>query len=179
MKAGERRTEEQRLEALRRYQILDSPRERAFDDLVELAALVCHVPMACIAFLDESRVWFKAEKGIEVAEMAREGSLFDAAIQQVGAFSLSDTASDPAFSSLTPVAGPLGVRFFAGIPLTTTDGYAVGVLAVMDHTPRQLEERELDAFTRIGRQVAAQLALKQNFLDLTHTVMATREANRE
>lgn len=179
MKAGEGRTEEKRLEALRRYQILDSPRERAFDDLVELAALVCDVPLACIAFLDEGRVWFKAEKGLGTAEMAREGSLFEAAIQQAGVFSLSDTASDLAFSSHALVAGPLGVRFFAGVPLTTTDGYAVGVLVVMDRSPRQLEARQIDAFTRIGRQVTAQLALKQNFLDLANTVMATREANRE
>ena len=179
MKAGEGRTEEQRLEALRRYQILDSPRERAFDDLVELAALVCDVPMACIAFLDEHRVWFKAEKGLGISEMPREGSPFDAVLQKPGAFSLANAASESAYSGHALVAGPLGVRFFAGVPLTTTDGCAVGVLAVMDRAPRQLGDRQLDAFARIGRQVTAQLALKQNFLDLANTVMATREANRE
>ena len=107
------------------------------------------------------------------------GSLFEAAMQSPRPFSLSDAASDPRFSGQALLEAPWGVRFFAGVPLMTTEGWAVGVLAVMDRMPRQLEGRQLDAFTRIGRQVTAQLALKQNLLDLTNTLTVSREANRE
>ena len=172
-------SEKDRLDVLNRYMIMDTPPERAFDDLVELAAMICAAPMACIAFVDQRRAWYKAAKGLDSPETPREGSLFDAALQAEAVFLIADAASDPRFSSHELVKGPASVRMFLGTPLITSDGFPVGVMAVMDHRVREVLPEQIDGFQRLARQVVAQIALKQNFLDLARSVMARREANRD
>ncbi len=172
-------SEKDRLDVLNRYMIMDTPPERAFDDLVELAAMICGAPMACIAFVDERRVWYKAAKGLESPETPREGSLFDAALQAEAVLLITDAASDPRYSRHELVTGPAPVRMFLGTPLITSDGFPVGVMAVMDHRVREVLPEQIDGFQRLARQVVAQIALKQNFLDLARSVMARREANRD
>ncbi len=114
-----------RLHALRALEILDSPREQAFDDLTELAAQICDAPIALISFVDEERQWFKACYGIDVRETPRAVSFCAHALKAPGEpFIVTDARVDPRFADNPLVVGPPHVVFYAGSPLVTDEGYA-------------------------------------------------------
>src|SRR4030095_9519366 len=130
--------EQDRLEALRRYEILDTPPELDFDDLAALAALVCATPIALITLLDEGRQWFKARVGLEVAETPRDIAFCDKAIQQTDLFVVPDALADARLATTPLVTGAPRIRCYAGAPLVTPEGHALGTLCVLDRVPRQL-----------------------------------------
>jgi GAF domain-containing protein len=126
-----------RIAALSRYRILDTLPDIAFDDLAHLAAAVCRAPIAVITFIDRDRQWFKAAVGLEVTQTARSSGLCSHIIERGEPLVVEDAQDDPRFSSHVLVASDPYVRFYCGVPVVTTDGYAVGTIAVMDPVPRR------------------------------------------
>jgi PAS domain S-box-containing protein len=148
-----------RLDALLEYRILDTPPEQAFDDLVELAAAVCDAPVAALAFVDADRTWFKARRGVEVSEFPRDAALAAETLAHDGVFVVRDARALPRYDNSPLVAR--GFRFFAGVPLHSHGGHAIGTVCVLDRRPRVLTQRQEDALRAIGRQVMGQLELQR------------------
>jgi PAS domain S-box-containing protein len=153
-----------RLAALHRYGILDTPGEAAFDELVRLAGMSLHAPIAFVAFVDAERLWFKARLGVPDPEAPRAGSFCDHAIlHPLGVTFVPDALSDPRFAQSPLVTGNLGVRFYAGAPLVDPEGHALGTLAVMDQQPRHLALEDIERLMLLARQ-AMSLVLLQHAL---------------
>jgi anti-sigma regulatory factor (Ser/Thr protein kinase) len=160
------RREAERLEALRAYQILDTDPEVAFDDLALLASHICATPMAAITLVDEHRQWFKARVGLPVHQTARSISFCTHAIEQRGIFVIRDASKDERLRDNPQVIGDPHIRFYAGAPLITRDGHALGTLCVVDRRPRQLTQSQLEALSVLRRQVEAQLELRRRLIEL-------------
>ena len=155
-----------RLNALRQYKILDTKPEQAFDDLTLIASQICGVPIALISLVDEDRQWFKSRVGVEVQETSRSVSFCAHAIHQQGIFTVADASNDARFRDNPLVQGDPHIRFYAGAPITTQDGYALGTLCVIDYVPRQLTDDQNNALMALQRQVAAQLELRRYLEEL-------------
>ncbi|MGC1450696.1 MAG: ATP-binding protein [Candidatus Sulfotelmatobacter sp.] len=158
--------EAERLKALHHYRILDTDPEQAFDDLTLIASQICGAPIALISLVDEDRQWFKSRVGVEVQETSRSVSFCAHAIQQQGIFTVPDTLNDARFRDNPLVQGDPHIRFYAGAPITTQDGYALGTLCVIDYVPRKLTNDQNNALEALERQVAAQLELRRNLEEL-------------
>ena len=159
-------TESARLMALRSHRILDTDPERAFDDIVLLASQICGTPISLITLVDEDRQWFKARVGVSIAETSRSISFCAHAIKGRGIFVVADALEDVRFRENPMVQGEPHIRFYAGAPLLTTDGYALGALCVVDHIPRSLTDGQRRALDALRRQTEAQLELRRNLIDL-------------
>ena len=146
--------ERDRLAALRKYDVLDTPPEPAFDGLVRLAAHVCDTPMAAINLLDDRRQWFKAEVGWGVRETALDFAICAQAMHQPGLFIVEDATKDPRFASNPLVTGRPHARFYAGARLETPAGLPLGTLCVLDRQPRELNQHQQAALTTLASQVA-------------------------
>ena len=168
-------SEAARLEALRRYRILDTEPERQFDDLTMLASQLCGTPIALISLIDADRQWFKSRLGVTLTETARSVAICDQAIRQPEVFVVPDVQQDARFAGNPFVAGPAGIRFYAGAPLITADGHALGTLCVMDRVPRTLSQGQLEALQALQRQALAQLELRRN-LDELGAALEERDA---
>ena len=149
-----------RLEALRGYEILDTPREPEFDSLAELASRVCRTPIAAVNLIEDRRQWFKAEVGIGVREMPVDVSICRHFLLRPGLNIVRDTRADPRLSGNPLVTGEPGLRFYAGCPLQTPEGHALGTLCVLDHRPRDLDEDQRFALRTLSAQVMAQMNLR-------------------
>jgi anti-sigma regulatory factor (Ser/Thr protein kinase) len=169
--------EAKRLAALRRYRILDTDPEQAFDDLTLLASHICGTPIALISLIDENRQWFKSRVGLSVTETARDVSFCNHAIQRPDELMIVPNALDDArFANNPLVTGDEHVRFYAGAPLLTTDGYALGALCVVDRVPRQLTDEQLRALDALRHQTEAQLELRRILRELIDAMAARDEA---
>src|SRR5579871_4571290 len=149
--------ETQRLEVLRRYQILDTGPDEALNDFVEMAARVCETPMALITLLDERRQWFKARKGVTETETEREMALCEHALRSRDLLIVPDAQKDPRFSSSPLVKSRLKIRFYAGAPLVSPEEAALGTLCVIDQVPRTLKRSQARALALIASEVMAHL----------------------
>ena len=158
--------EQARVAALRKYKILDTDPEKAFDDLTILAAHICETPVALISLIDSDRQWFKSKVGVELTETPREVSFCAVAIQQPDLFIVPDATKDPRFSSNPFVVSDPKVRFYAGAPFTSSDGHPLGTLCVVDVVPRQLTPSQENALLALSRQVQAQFELRKNLMEL-------------
>jgi GAF domain-containing protein len=161
MKAPIPDNEAQRLAALREYHILDTAAEQAYDDLTALAAYLCHAPIAMISLVDGSRQWFKSKLGLNEQETPRDVAFCAHAILQTEPLIVRDALKDLRFSDSALVTREPHIRFYAGFPLSSREGFALGTLCAIDRRPRQLSARQKTAMQALSRQVMALLELRR------------------
>ncbi len=162
MKAVASPEEAFRLEDLRSFHVLDTPPEQAYDDLVQLAANICDTPKALISLVDEDRQWFKARVGVQILQTPRCDSLCALAIQEPDRLlEIPDARHDPRLAHFPWVRAEPGLRFYAGAPLVTAAGAALGTVCVMDTVPRELTTRQRASLQALARQVVELLNLRR------------------
>ncbi len=178
MKAPVPGNETDRLAALYSLDILDSAPEQDFDDIVALASNVCGTPMSLVTLIDTDRQWFKARIGTDLVETDREISFCSHAILGRDLLVVPDATKDPRFSDNPQVACDDGIRFYAGAPLVTTEGFALGALCVVDDEPRRLDIEQLQALRALARQVTSQMELRRHAVALANTTARLQELER-
>jgi len=157
-------SEADRLAALRAYGVLDTPREAAFDEITQVAALVCKAPIALVSFVEDTRQFFKSEVGMGMRETPMDVSICAHAILQPDLFVVPDTTQDERFASNLLVTGERHIRFYAGVLLTTLEDLPLGTLCVLDTKPRPegLSEEQAGTLRALARAVMAQLELRRS-----------------
>lgn len=153
--------ESQRLAALREYHILDTAAEQAYDDITALAAHLCKVPITMISLVDESRQWFKSKLGLNEQETPRDVAFCAHAILQTEPLIVRDALKDMRFADSALVTRSPHIRFYAGFPLCSPAGFALGTLCAIDRKPRQLSAEQKAAMQALSRQVMALLELRR------------------
>jgi serine phosphatase RsbU (regulator of sigma subunit)/anti-anti-sigma regulatory factor len=162
--------ETERLEALRALAVLDTLPEEAYDDIARIAGQICDAPVALISLIDEDRQWFKSRIGLAVAETPRDQAFCAHAIlSPTEVMVVEDARNDPRFAGNPLVGGSDGVRFYAGAPLVSRDGHALGTLCVIDREPRRLTTVQLGSLRALARQVVALLELRQLVRELARS----------
>jgi GAF domain-containing protein len=152
--------EDLRIEAVQRYEILDTPRDGAFDRVTRLAAQIFDVPISTVTIVDSDRIWFKSAVGLEADQIDREPGLCASAILSDEAWIVEDARKDPRSLENPLVLGELGVRFYAGVPLKTADGHNLGMLNIIDREPRALSETEVEILSGLAQVVVDELELR-------------------
>jgi two-component system sensor histidine kinase/response regulator len=159
-----------RVAALRRYGILDTAAEPAFDELTKLAGTVCATPMAFIGFIDEQRQWFKACTGFNLPDVPRELAFCSHTILEREALVAEQIAKDDRFRDNDLLHRRMGIQFYAATPLISPDGHALGTIAVLHRKPHRLAAEQVRGLEVLGRQVMAQLELRRHLEDLARTI---------
>lgn len=154
--------EAERLQALHHYQILDTLPEACFDDISHLASEICNTPIALVSFIDSERQWFKSRKGLDVAQTPRDIAFCAHAILDTDLMVVADAHEDARFADNPLVTGDMAIRFYAGAPLITDSGEALGTLCVIDRERRALTDAQTNALRALSRQVMAQLELRRH-----------------
>ncbi|MBB3348286.1 PAS domain S-box protein [Sphingomonas sp. BK069] len=151
-----------RIAELTRLAILDTPAEQGFDDAVALVRTVCDVPIALVSLVDRDRQWFKAASGVTIGQTGRDTSVCSIAIEQRDLFVIPDLSADPRTASMSLVTGPEQIRFYAGVPLVTDSGIAIGTLCAIDTVarPQGLDEQQRAGLLAIGRSVTALISAR-------------------
>ena len=162
--------EPERLAALKSYEILDTPPEEAFDDLVRLASWICNTPIALVSLVDERRQWFKARLGLALSETPREMAFCAHALAAQGPFVVRDALADDRFARNPLVTEDPHIRFYAGAPLRTPSGHPLGALCVIDRVPRELSPEQLLALETLSREVVSRLELRRHVLELSRAL---------
>ncbi|WP_052672204.1 PAS domain S-box protein [Aliterella atlantica] len=177
MRAPLPENEAARLQALEKYEILDTLAESAFDDLTRLAAYICGVPIALISFVDCDRQWFKSKVGLERSQTHRDVSFCAHGILQSDILIVRDTLQDERFANNPLVIGEPYIRFYAGAPLIDADGFALGTLCIIDKVPRDLSIEQQQALATVSRQVVTQLELRRNVVKLQEAIEQYQQAD--
>lgn len=164
--------EESRLRSLKEYAILDTAAEQVYDDITRLASFVCKAPISLISLVDETRQWFKSKVGLEVEQTPREHAFCGHAILRPSQIMVvSDAKQDPRFAANPLVTGDPHIRFYAGVPLVTPTGEALGTLCVIDRAPRALTPEQIEVLHALARQVVVQLEMRRSLATLEQTLL--------
>ena len=158
--------EDERLQALRAYRILDTLPERAYDDVTELASFICGTPIALISFVEADRQWFKAAKGLSARETPRSQSFCAHTIGSGQTLIVADAQQDARFKNNPLVLGDPNIRFYAGAPIIDSSGHVLGTLCVIDTTARDLSPQQVSALEALSRQVMTMLEQHQSLLEI-------------
>ncbi|MFS0753856.1 EAL domain-containing protein [Noviherbaspirillum sp. 1P10PC] len=171
--------ERRRLEFLLSLDVLDTDPEEAFDRIAESAASLCNTPIAAITLLDERRQWFKSSVGLALKQTERSSAFCNHTIRGTQPFIVTNAADDPLFADNPLVTGSPGLRFYAGCPLISSNGYALGALAVMDTVPRTLDDIRIRMLRMLADQIMVLLELRQRNRELERTAAELRWMNQE
>lgn len=169
--------ESDRLQALYQYKVLDTAAERGFDDITQLAAQICQTPIAFVGVLDSDRQWFKSRIGSEATQVPRNIAFCSYTIGQ-SMLIVPDTLADPRFTNNPLVTNDPHIRFYAGVTLRTSEGYALGTLCVLDRVPRELTAEQVEALQVLGQQTVRQLELRRNLVDLERMAIERRKTKQ-
>lgn len=172
-------TEALRMDAVRRYDILDTPPDRAFDRLTGLAARAFDTPIAIVSIVDTDRIWFKSHHGLDVEEIGRDPGLCASAILQDGPWLVEDARIDPRTLANPLVAGDFGLGFYLGVPLTTSDGHNLGTLCVLDFEPRQVHDQQVADLVDLASIVIDELELRRSARDRVLVLEDQRHLSEE
>lgn len=167
MKAPLPDNEASRLRTLELYQVLDTAAEKQYDDLAELAATICQVPICLISLVDEDRQWFKSRIGLEAQETPREFAFCAHAIVQDEMLVIPDATRDSRFADNPLVVGDPKIRFYAGAQLRVANGESLGTLCVIDRQPRILNDYQLHALDVLRQSVVSLLEMRRALRDLS------------
>ncbi|RNE62517.1 GAF domain-containing protein [Cryobacterium tepidiphilum] len=149
-----------RMDAVGRYDLLDTPPDGAFDRITALAARVFSVPIAIVSVVDHDRIWFKSHHGTEVGQIGRDGGLCASAILSNEPWIVEQARNDPRALANPLVAGELGLQFYAGVPLRTSDGFNLGTLCVLDVEPRTVSQDEIETLRDLADMVMRELEMR-------------------
>jgi GAF domain-containing protein len=169
----------QRVAALASYAIMDTPPEADFDDLSRLTTFICGTPIATVTLLDERRQWFKSKVGLDSTEGPLEHAFCRHAIEQEHVFLVPDAQEDPRFCNNPLVTGAPHIRFYAGAPLISPEGVALGTLCAIDRVPRQMSLDQRVALASLSRQVMRNLELRRTVKALSVALAEVTTARRE
>ncbi|MEQ8408094.1 MAG: GAF domain-containing protein [Gammaproteobacteria bacterium] len=158
--------EADRLRTLNAYNIMDSAAERVFDDLTELASVICSTPISMVSLVDDKRQWFKSKIGIAATETPREQAFCAHTIQNNRILEVKDAYEDPRFAENPLVIGDPNIRFYAGAPLQTREGARLGTLCVIDTKPRKLTNAQRKALQVLSDTVVAQIEYRRALQDI-------------
>ena len=179
--AQEPPNELERVAALHQCNILDTESEQGFDDITRLAAHICQTPIALVSLLDKDRQWFKSKVGIEETETPRRIAFCAHAILQDGIFIVADTLNDQRFADNPLVTHTPNIRFYAGVPIKTVEGYALGTLCVIDYQPRELSQVQLSALKALGSQTAYIIETRRSLTEVNRLAVPinNKENNKD
>lgn len=166
--------EEARLAVLRAYQILDTPPEKAFDDLVQLASHICGAPIALMSLVDHNRLWIKSRVGLDANETPRETAFCSHTILGEDLMIVADTHNDSRFAGNPLVTSSPHIRFYAGAPLRARSGHNLGALCVVDAKPRELDSHQRQALAVLSAQITVQLEMRAAFRALAANESSSR-----
>lgn len=172
--------EHERLSALRALQILDTFPEKEFDSITSLASFICKAPISIISFIDENRQWFKSIVGLGISETPREYAFCAHAINKPNELLIVENSlTDPRFVNNPLVTGTPEIRFYAGAPLVTTDGLALGTLCVIDLESREIDSEQKKALEILANQVMVQLELRKKMLEQEEIKLELEKSRHE
>ena len=157
-----------RLAALKSYEIVDTPAEKQFDDIVKLASEICNTPVSLISLVDDHRQWFKAKVGFDEKETSLDKSICVQTMWEDDTIEIPDLSQDNRFKNNPFVLGDPRIRFYSGVPLKTSEGFPLGTLCVIDTKPRYLNEHQRFALQTLANQVMSQLELRRSLLEQEH-----------
>jgi GAF domain-containing protein len=152
--------ESKRIEALKRYDILDTPPDGSFDRITKLASTIFKVPISIISLVDTDRIWFKSHYGLPINQIGRDPGLCASAILSDDVHVIEDAITDARSLSNPLVAGEFGLRFYAGMPLQTEDNYNLGTLCIIDKVPRTLTTEEREILKQLAQIVMREMELR-------------------
>lgn len=152
--------ENKRLEVLKSYEILDTESEKDFDEITQLASKICNKPISVISLIDKDRQWFKSKYGLEADETPRDVAFCDHVIRDFKLMEVKNATKDHRFKDNPLVKGNPNIRFYAGYPLTTKDGYNLGTLCVIDDKEGKLTELQKESLRVLANQVMKQMELR-------------------
>lgn len=169
--------EKERLLALEHFRILDTPPEPSFDDITRVAASLFDAPMATVTLIDSHRQWFKARIGMDKPETPRDEAFCSYTILRKTMLIVEETLEDERFRTHPAVLGAPHIRFYAGAPLITSDGYALGSLCVIDRVPRKIEPKQVAAMEALARIVVSQMEQRLVAMRLAQALESVKTLN--
>ena len=172
--------EKERLEILKSYKILDTLPEEDFDSIVKIASSICNTPIALISLIDEDRQWFKSKKGLDANETHRDYAFCAHSIlNPKDLFIVNDATKDERFSDNPLTTDKPNVIFYAGAPLNTSEGQAIGTLCVIDNKPKDLNQNQKDSLKLLADQVVRLLDLRKKNLELSNVNQKVTKLNEQ